>query len=143
MDWISMGEHLPDESMSDFVYRSQPLLMFCHSQRFLLIAHHDFLDRLLDHPDSYTFLTFLTSKDSSFIEEIPELSPRESYSDTRDLIPVHIRVKWLPLSMDFEDLLAIFEGRETDRYSSIESSWTQERLIEDIRALPARSAPVA
>ena len=135
MDWISMGEHLPDESMSDFVYRSQPLLMLCHSEGFLLVPHHDFLDRLLDHTDSYTFLTFLTSKDSRFIEKIAELSTRESYRDTSNLIPVHIGIKWLPLSMDFEDLLAIFESRETDRDSTIESSWTQECLIEDIRAI--------
>ncbi len=121
--------------MSDFVYRCKSLLMLSHTQRFLLISHDDFLDRFLDHPDSYTFLTFLTCEYSSFIEKIAELSSRESDRDGSDLIPVHISIEWLALRMYFEDLLAIFEGWETDGHTSIESSWSQKCLIEDIGAI--------
>ena len=132
MDWICMGKHLPDECVSDFMDSSETLLILCHTKRFLLVTHHDFLDRLLDHRHGYTFHTFLTSKYSCFIEQIAELSTRESDSDTRDLIPVHIRAKWLSPRMDFEDLLTIFEGWEIDRDTSIESSWSKKGLVEDI-----------
>ena len=41
---ISMGEHLPDDRMSDLVDRCEALLMLGHTERLLLIAHHDLFD---------------------------------------------------------------------------------------------------
>lgn len=43
VDRISMGEHLPNEGMSDLMDSCEFFLMFGHSQRFFLIAHDDFL----------------------------------------------------------------------------------------------------
>ncbi len=37
--------------------------------------------------------------------------------------------------MDFQDQFAIFEGREIDGHLTVESSWSQERLVEDIRTV--------
>ena len=131
-----VGRHLEtDNRMSGLVIGSQALFLLLHDHRLALGAHHDLVLGLLHILHIDQALVGPCRKQRGLVDQVGEISPGKARRAARDDRWFDTVVQRHLPHMDLEYLLPAQDIGQADDHLAVETPRTQQRRIEDVRAV--------
>ena len=124
-----------DDGMAGLVVGRHSLLVFGHHHGLAFAAHQDLVLGFLELLHRNEALSLARSKERRLVNEIREVSARESGGSAGNHTRIDVRRQRHSLHMHAEDLLAAIDVGPRNDDLPIEAAGTQKRRIENVRAV--------
>ena len=127
--------HGADEGVAHLVVGDDPPLLLVHDAVLLFLADQDLLDGFEEVLLGHVFAPVLDGVDRRLVDHVGQVAADRAARRERDLLQVHALVHLHVAGVHLQDRDAALEVRPLHDDPPVEAARSQERLVEDLRAV--------
>ena len=124
-----------DDRVTSFVIGGVALFFFRHRHRTTFCAHENLVTRPIEMFHAHLLRVLTRGKQCGFVTEVREIRTREARRTTCDRHLIDVVIEWQLAHVDLEDFGAALDVRQTDDDLAVETAWTQQRRIQNVRTV--------
>ncbi len=135
MHRVAVGQRVRDEGVATLVVGDDLLFLLAHQPALALRPGHHAVDGLLERDVGDQLLVVAGGEQRRLVDHIGEVGTGEARGAPRDHRQIDVGSHWLALGVHRQDALAALEVRPVDDDLPVEATRTQQRGVEDVRAV--------